>query len=308
MTDEPGRQTSRIGVILVLLAVGGSAVGVVGWHLHSNRNAGLDTTGFDMGTTPDPVNSAAPPSFPASVPSSRAPAPRTSLGMVKGDASIRIIGPGASTPQASGPSGATTNPANPKEEAVLTFKKAALKNEKSVAAFVRRMEAKHPSITKYGKDWAASPELRALRDQYWRERDPLKFVYGIAKSNDFGKLVRKYATDPGIRDAIVKGVRELPSGLVAAAGGVYQNDKVARYLVMTVIKAMGLPGSLTGLLDGSNAKPPDQNQIISDIMKSGDMKKAAQNQQSPVPLDDQKVDKSTGETTNNGFTPLGGRR
>lgn len=297
-----------MGVILVLLAVGGSAIGVVGWHLLSNRNAGLDTTGFDMSTTPDPANSAAPPSFPASSPSAMAPAPQTSLGMVKGDASMRVGGPGASTSKAAGASGATPNPTNPKEEAALTLRDAAIKNEKLVDAFVRRMEKKHPSITQFGKDWAASPELRALRDQYWKEKDPLKFVYGIAKSNDFGKLVKKYATDAGIRDAIVTGAREAPPNLTAAVGGVFQSDKVAKDLVTTVIKAVGLPASLAGMLDGSDSKPPDSNQIMSDIMNSGDMKKAMQNKQNPVSLDQQSVDKAKDAATNNGFTPLGGRR
>ncbi|MDD5303685.1 MAG: hypothetical protein PHS14_11325 [Elusimicrobia bacterium] len=308
MSDEPQHRTSRAGVVLVLLAVGGSAVGVVGWHLLSNRNAGLDTSGFDMSTTPDPANSAAPPSFPASAPSAPAPAQQTSLGMVKADAGMSVVGPGASTPKASGSSGAGANPANPKEEAALTFKDAALKYEKLVGAFVRRMEAKHPSITKFGKDWAASPELRALRDQYWKEKDPLKFAYGLAKSNDFGKLVKKYGADPGIRDALVTGIKEAPPNLTAAVGGVLSNDNVAKSLVTTVIKAVGLPASLTGFLTGGDAKAPDQNQVMSDIMNSGEMKKAMQNQQSPVPLDQKDADKAKDAATNNGFTPLRGGR
>jgi hypothetical protein len=295
-----------MGVILVLLAVGGSAIGVVGWHLLSNRNPGLDTAGFDMSTTPDPAKSGAPPSFPVSATSSVETAPQTSLGMVKGDAGMRVgTSPTASGRGTSSPNGAVA--ANPKEEAALTFKDAALKYENLVGAFVRRMEAKHPSITKFGKDWAASPELRALRDQYWKEKDPIKFAYGIAKSNDFGKLVKKYGTDPGIRDAILTGVKESPPGLTAAVGGVLKSDTVAKDLVMTVIKASGLPPSLTGMMDGSDTKPPDQNQIMSDIMKSGDMKKAMQNQQSPVHLDQRDADKAKDAATNNGFTPLGGR-
>ena len=307
MSEEPKHQTSRAGLIFVLIAVGGSAVGVVGWHLLSNRNAGLDTSGFDMSTAPDPAKSAAPPSFPASAPSAQAPAQQTSLGMVKGDAGMQVVGPGASTPKASGSPGSTANPTNPKDAAALSFKEAALKYEKVVYDFVRRMEKKHPSITQFGKDWAASPELRAVRDQYWKEKDPLKFAYGIAKSNDFGKLVKKYATDPGVRDAIVTGVREAPPGLTAAAGGVFQNDKVTKDLVTTVIKAVGLPASLTGMLDGSDTKAPDQNKVMADIMNSDDMKKAMQSRQGPVPLDQNAADKAKDAAPNNGFTPLGGR-
>lgn len=309
MSQDHKHRTSRLGVVFVLVAVGGSAVGVVGWHLISNRAGGLDTSGFDMSTAPESARSAAPPSFPAAAPSSlQAPAPQTSLSMVKGDKTITVVGPGASTPKPSGSSGAAGgNPADPKQEAALTMKDAAIKYEKLVHGFVRRMEKKHPSITQFGKDWAASPELRAIRDQYWKEKDPVKFAYGIVKSNDFGKLVKKYAGDPGIRDALVTGIKESPPSLTAAVGGVMKSDTVAKGLVTSVIKAVGLPASLTGFLD-DDAKAPDQNQVMADIMKSGDMTKAMQNKASPVALDQSAIDKAAKDAApNNGFTPLGGR-
>jgi hypothetical protein len=314
MSDEPKQRSSRAGLILVLLAVGGSAIGVVGWHMASNRNAGLDTSGFDMSTTPDPAHSAAPPFFAPSArsaPWASAPAQQTSLGMVKGDEGMRVVGPGASTPtKRAGASGAEKAPANPKEAAALSFKEAAIKNEKIVDAFVRKMQTKYPSIGRYGRDWAASPELRALRDQYWKEKDPLKFAYGLAKSGDFGKLIKKYATDAGIRDTLIQGIKEAPPGLISAVGGVAQNDKVSKDLLTTIIGAVGLPKSLTGFLDGSDAKAPDQNQVMSDIMNSDDMKKAMKNPpQGAVPLDQKDVDKAKEAAPNNGFTPLGsGRR
>jgi hypothetical protein len=199
--------------------------------------------------------------------------------MVQADAGIRVVSPGASTPASN-----AEKPAGPKETAALSFKETAAKNEKTVAAFVRRMQAKHPSITQYGKDWAASPELRALRDQYWKDKDPLKFAYGLAKSNDFGKLVKKYASDPGIRETLTTGIKEAPPGLMGAVGGVLQNDSVVKSLATTVVKAAGLPPSLMGFLNGDGAKPPDQNQIMSDIMNSDDMKKALKNQRGTVPL------------------------
>jgi hypothetical protein len=77
---------------------------------------------------------------------------------------------------------------------------------------------------------------------------------------------------------------------------------------MSVVKAVGLPASMTGFLDGSDSKPPDQNQIMSDIMNNSDMKKAMQNNQSPVPLDQKDADKAKDAATNNGFAPLGTRR
>jgi len=297
MSEEFSHQTSRTGVILVCLAVGGSAVGVVGWHLLSNRNAGLDTSGFDMSSTPDTAKSAAPPSFPAASPYAPEAAQQTSLGMVKGDAGMR-----AAPPKPSGASGAAANPTDPKASAALSFKEAAIKNERLVDAFVRRMEKKHPSITKYGKEWAASPELRALRDQYWKEKDPLKFAYGLVKSKDFANLLKKYGGDPGIRDTLITGVKEAPPGLMAAIGGLLQSDTAVKDLTTAVIKAAGLPASVATMLDGGGAKPADSGQVMSDIMNSDDMKKAMKNQPAPaVSL----PDKGAEPAQPNGFTPLG---
>lgn len=309
MSDEPQHKTSRLGVIFVVVAVGGSAIGVAGWHLMSNSAAGLDTSGFDMSSAPDSASSKAPPSFQSAAPSAVTPAAPTSLGMVKGGEGVTIVGAGTSgTAKAAaraGQAGATPNPTDPRQSAALSFKEAAAKNEKLVDSFVRRMERKHPSLTRYGKDWAASPELRALRDQYWRDKDPLKFAYGLAKSKDFAGLVRKYGTDPGIRDVLITGIKEAPPSLTGAVGGLFQNDGAVKGLVNTVIKAVGLPASLVGFLDGGEAKPVDRNQVMADIMASEDMKKAMKNQPAPaVALPDQGQQQTPPEQTN-GFTPLG---
>lgn len=307
MSDEPQHKTSRFGVILVCVAVGGSAIGVLGWHLLSNRGGGIDTSGFDMSSEPVSARPAAPAAAarPAYNPDA---APSASLGMVKGEAGITVVGPGASTPKPAGSSGATPNPSNPRDAAALSFKEAALQNEKFVDAFVRRMEKKHPVLTQYGKDWTASPELRALRDQYWREKDPIKFAYGLAKSNDFAKLIKKYGTDPGIRDVLISGIKEAPPSLTGAVSGVFQNDSVVKNLATTVIKATGLPPSLTAFLDGGDAKPASRDQMMSDIMNSADMKKAMQNKPPAVSLDAKDAEKAASDAApNNGFRPLGGR-
>jgi hypothetical protein len=313
MSDEPRHQTSRAGKLFVLLAVGGSAIGVVGWHLLSNRNAAIDTSGFDMSVAPDSERPAAPRlNRPAAVETAAAPGEvvPNSIGMVKGGDGIMTAGgrpaPKPAAPQADG---AAQEAASPKEEAALSFRDAAIKNEKLVDAFVRRMEAKHPSIKQYGKDWVASPELRALRDQYWRDKDPLKFAYGMAKSGDFGKLIKKYAGDPAMRDVLMSGIKEAPPSLMGAVAGVLANDQVAKDLVTTVTKAFGIPASVTGVMDGDGSKAPDANQVMSEIMTS----EAAKGQQpaAAVPLDQKDFGKAEEAAkkaaTNNGFTPLGGR-
>ena len=85
--------SSRFGLILTFVAIGGSAVAVLAWQLYSNRHAGLDTSGFDMSATID--------SRPARHAAVSGPAPvaqQTSLGMVKHDEGMSVMSPGSSTP------------------------------------------------------------------------------------------------------------------------------------------------------------------------------------------------------------------
>lgn len=295
MSEEPKPHTSKLGAILVAVAVGGSAIGVAGWHLMSNRAAGLDTSGFDVSAVADAPRPAAAVAAPA------AQSQASSLGMMKADEGMSVAAGGP----ASKPAGAA-KAATPREAAALTAKEVAIKNEKFVDGFIRRMQKKHPSIGQYGKDWAASPELRALRDQYWKDKDPLKFAHGLSKSGDFGKLVKKYGKDPGIRDVLMTGLKEAPSGVIGAISGLFQNDSVTKNLLNTVMEATGLPKSLTGMITGGgDAKMPDQNQIMGDIMNSPEAKAAMKNQPGAVPLDQKSGEKPP--ETNNGFRPLGGR-
>lgn len=265
MSTEPQPRTSRFGAILVLAVLGASAVGVLGWHLLSNRGGSpLDSSGFDISDTPDAPRRSAPVSSAENAPTS------SGLGMLKSEPGLRVAGPASPAPAPAGP-------ANAKAQAALSLKEAAIKNEKLVTAFSRRMEARYPSIKQFGKDWVAAPDLRALRDQYWRDRDPIKFAYGMVKSDNFGKLLKKYAADPGVKAFLMEGVKQAPADLLSAAGQVFQNDYVAKDLVKTVAKNMGLPASLVSFMDGGSAKPPDQNQVLSEIMQSPDVQKALQN-------------------------------
>lgn len=272
MSDEPQPQSGRAGMIFVVLALASSAIGVAGWYLNSNRGPGFDTSGFDMSTG---ELSAQAPASQAGAPAPAAEAPKTSLGMSMADESMVVAG-GALKPVAAGAAASdAANSSDPKQAAVLAFQDSAIKNEKSVSAYIRRMEAKHPSITQYGKDWAASPELSALRDQYWKDRNPLTFAYGLAKSGDFKKLLKKYANDPGVRDVILSGFKEVPGDLVAATGRLTQHDTVVNDLATTVIGSAGLPPSVATMLgSGADAKLSDQNKVISEALNSEQAKKA----------------------------------
>ncbi len=279
MSDEPRTHTSRFGAILVALAIAGSAIGVVAWQLNSNKSAGLDTSGFDVSTAPESAPRPRPvPAAPAA-PAATA-APQSGLGMTQKEEDMSVAG-SAPPVKSAGYAGSTANPTDPRQAAALDVREAAIASEGFAKSFIRRMEAKHPSITQYGKDWAASPELSALRDQYWKDRDPLKFAYGLAKSGDFPKLIKKYANDPGVRDVITSGIKEAPPNLVGSIGSLAQNDGVVKNLVTSIITGAGLPVSIFGaFMTGADAKAPDPNQAVKDILNSGEVKKAM-----PVSLD-----------------------
>lgn len=88
MSDQPVPRSGRLGGLLVVLVVAGSAVGVIGWHLRAERSApALDVSGFDLGATSERPRAALP------APSS-APAPQSGLGMLKAEKGIRIAGAG----------------------------------------------------------------------------------------------------------------------------------------------------------------------------------------------------------------------
>lgn len=280
--QSPPQRSGRFGAAVVGIAVGGSLVGVVGWYLISNRGgAALDTSGFDMASAPD-----APRAVAASAAQSAAPA--SSLGMLQADPGLRALSPGSSTPAPDKPAESGAAPAagsGGKAAVAASFKEATIKNTQRMYDFGRRMEAKYPSLTQYGKDWNKYPDLKALKDQYWRDRDPVKFLYGVSKSDNFGKLFKQYANDPGVRAFVKEGVKEVPGELLGSAGELFRSDGVIKNLVGTVAKGLGMPDSMVGMLGGMDmAKPPSQGEILSGIMNNPDMQKAMQGQKAPAAL------------------------
>jgi hypothetical protein len=174
----------------------------------------------------------------------------------------------AATPKPGAPDESKGGATDPKTAAALSFRDAVIKNEDRVRQFGRAMEAKYPSITEYGKDWVSHDDLRALTKAWHEDKDSLKFAYGVARSENFAKLVKKYAADPGIHAFLVEGVKTAPMELIGAASGVCANDRVIKDLAQTVAKAAGLPPSITSLFGGAQPgmQAPDANKVVSEIL------------------------------------------
>ena len=268
MSEENSRRSGP-GGIFVAVIVGGSAVAVIGWYLLVNRGGPtIDASGFDLSAAPHsgrpaPVASAAPAS----------PGPTSSLYMMKGDAGVRIGGDsGSAPPPAAAPA---AKEGDKKAQAHADFTAQAHKHEADVRKFAEMMTRKSPVIRQYGKDWMSHPDLRKLNDDYMRNHDPVAFILGLTKAPSLGGMVKKYAGSPAIIEFITQGMKEAPGELTSSAMDVLSNDTVAKKLIANVASGLGLPPSITGLINsGGDASKMDQKQVVNDMMNSDAVKNA----------------------------------
>jgi hypothetical protein len=265
----------------VAAVVGGSAVGVIGWYLITNRTgAVIDPSGFDLSSAPaGPRPSAPAPAAPA------ASQPSSSLGMLRADAGIRVGGAGAAAPRGAGAAPAAAG--GKKEQTQAGFTDLARKHEDEVRRYGERMTRKYPVIAQYGRDWMKHPDLRKLTEDYYRTRDPIAFMTGLARAPSLGPMLKEYGGKPEIREFVVEGVKEAPGDLTAAAMDVLSNNAAVKGLVSGIADAIGLPPSITAMIGGSAPTEQDQSKVVNDLMKGNpDMQKALQQggQAPPVSL------------------------
>jgi len=285
MSEAPAPRGGRLGGIFVAVVVGGSAIGVVGWYLLTNRSGPmLDARGFDLETAPQ---SARPVAAPSAAGASPAPS-RSSLDMMKADAGIRIVDSNAgSGPSGASAAGTASAPEQKKQASHESFTQNARKHEGDVRRFSERMTAQYPVIRQYGRDWMKYPDLKKLNDDYVRNHDPIAFMVGLSKAPNLGTMLKQYAGKPEIREFIVQGMKQAPGELMGSAMDVLQNDRVMKDLVVNVTGGLGLPPSISGMIASAGAGGPqtlDQNKVMKDVMSSPDVQKAMQQGQQPAPV------------------------
>ncbi len=279
MSEEGSRRSGRFGGIFVAVVVAGSAVGVIGWYVLTNR-AGptIDASGFDISTTPQSHHAA-----PVAAAAAAGDQPVSSLNMLHGDAGVRV---GDSYQTSSGHAAPAAGPAKPldkKEQAHADFKEQARKHDADVRKFAEKMTKKSPVIRQYGKDWMSHPDLKKLNDDYMRNHDPIAFIMGLTKAPSLGGMVKKYAGSPAIMTFITEGMKEAPGELTSSAMNVLSNDAVAKSLISNVVNGLGLPPSVTGMINGG-ATNIDQKQVMSDMMNNPAMQNALQGQPAAPPV------------------------
>jgi hypothetical protein len=260
MDSAPPARNSRFGVIFTSIVVGGSAIGVLGWHVFANRSdPALNTTGFDLNTAPVSRQIA-----PSPTTNSGETAAPSSLSMLHADPGIRVVEGNPSSPQ--------TNKTDKKKETHADFTRTARKHESTVQRFAQKMTMKYSVVQEYGREWMSYPDLRKLNDDYMRNHDPIAFMVGLSRAPSLGKMIKKYATRPEMREFVVEGIKSAPGDLTASAVEVLQNENVVKGLIANVTKGLGLPPSVTAMIGG--APPPDQTTLINDMVNSPAMKNA----------------------------------
>jgi hypothetical protein len=269
MNGEASPRGGKLGAVFVAMVIAGSAAGVLGWYFMTNRKGiEIDARGFDVAAvTPQRTTAAAP--GPASQP--------VNSMMVKSDANIRIVDANSSVARTA----SSSAPGDQKGDAKGSFARTARKYEGNVRDYATRMTKKYPSVRQYGRDWMSYPDLRKLNDDYMRNHDPVAFMAGLSRSPNFGKMVSKYAADPGLRSFVIDGVQQAPGELVAAAGDALQGDGVMKNLVLNVANAMGLPPSITAIVGGSMGSV-DPGKMASGLVNGNpQLQRALQQQQAP---------------------------
>jgi hypothetical protein len=258
MSDADSRSTGRSGAILVALLVGGSAAGMIGWYLRTNRAARpmMDGDGFDLSAASQPGRAASV----ASV--SPAPGrPISGLALMTGGAGVRIAGSDPSDAKAG--ADVPAEEASKKEQARADFRERWREHEADLRALAEKMGDKYPIIDQYENDWMSHPDLKKLTEDYYLHgHDPVAFLMGLAQAPSLGGIVKQYAGSPWIMDFVSQGIKETPA-LTSSALGVISNDPIAKSLVTSVTSGLGMPPSVTGMINGGGKKPE-----ISDTMNT----------------------------------------
>jgi hypothetical protein len=257
--------------VLAVLAVAGSAVGVLIYQLSQKDKPLADTAGFDISKTQE--SRLAPGSAPAP-PGSAAPIDRTMFQAE--DLGKMRFGAGGNAAKAAD------------QKAPDSFTEACRKVEGKVRALAIAYTKRHPSIARYGRDWMSYPDLKKLNDDYMRDHDPVAFLRGTARSQNFARLLAKYAPDPAVQSFVKDGIVQAPGELTSSAISLLKEDNAIKTVVSNVVAALGLPPALTaGVLGGQ----VDQNQVMGQIlqgnpglqgaMQDPNVQKAMQQQEAP---------------------------
>jgi hypothetical protein len=242
--DEQPPQHRSLGLAaLAFIAICGSAVGVMIYQLSQKGGPVPDSAGFDIARE----NAA---HTPVSVlPSQTA---QSGLGMIKTGGEKLRFGP-------------RENQAGSESRDNRTFSTAVKNFEGKIRALAQSYTQRYPVIAQYGKDWMSYPDLKQLNDDYMRDHDAMKFLRGVARSQNFPKLVSKYASAPAIQSFVKDGIKQAPPEILSEAPNLLKDNGAVRTVISNTASALGLPPALAaGILGGGKI---DEKQVMGQILQ-----------------------------------------
>ncbi|MCX5796644.1 MAG: hypothetical protein NTY77_14215 [Elusimicrobia bacterium] len=249
MEEEAPRRSSKGIAVLAVLAVAGSAVGVMIYQLTQKEKPAADIAGFDISKTQE---SRPAPSSAQALPGSAAQTDRTMF-QTEDLGKMRFGVGGGNTAKAIA------------QKAADSFTAACRKAEGMVQALAISYTKRYPSISKLGRDWMGYPDLKKLNDDYMRDHDPVAFLHGTAQSKNFAKLLVKYAADPAVQSFVKEGIVKAPGDVTSSAMSLVKEDNSVKTVVSNAVSALGLPPVLTApILEGGKV---DEKQVMGQIMQ-----------------------------------------
>jgi hypothetical protein len=249
----------RFGVPAVLLGLVGAGALLAGYHILAEGDVDRVSSSFDFSEVPGAARGTLP-----------LPRSQSSLGLLKME--------GLAGRQ---PADAKLDP---KSRAQADFTRTAQRYEKTVWRFGSAFTKTHPKVYQYGREWMSYPDLKRLNDDYFVDHDPIKFLVGLSRSENFPKLVRKYAAEPELREYVLAGVKQAPADLTEAAVNMVQKDAQTRAFIVGIGQAMGLPSAVMAAVTDPNASPDrlKTDEVVAEILKDPKLREASQ-PQPPAP-------------------------
>jgi hypothetical protein len=266
--SEPEERTAWGPIILLVLAIGGSAVGAYLWQRSQKTAAAPDTSGFDLSQTEEARAPSASAGSSGAARTGSSPAPTGSL-MTQ---SWGDLGKGAAA-------------VNPIVAAAQAFADIARANEDRVRAMSERYTAAHPAFQAFGKEWMSHPDLKKLNDDYMRKHDPAAFLQGLAKSQNFGNMVKKYAVQPAFQQYVREALKIAPPNAREVAFNYLDKDKIANSVIDNVMQAIGLPPGVMGSVNKQPGQAPtiDPAKMMNSLLGSNpEYQKQLKDKDSPL--------------------------
>jgi len=110
-----------------------------------------------------------------------------------------------------------------------------------------------PVLRQWDRDFLSYPDLRAINNKYWKDRDALSFVVSTLRSPNFGRLVKSHAQSQDVQ-RFVLALIQAPS-VVASVRFLGQDKSVLSAMQRLTIPGLPPLGALMG--PGGNAALPN---------------------------------------------------